>query len=173
MNIVIFGSRTLGHIRKTPKPTDEERLIYESARSFIKDELIDLWKQWKDLYGPITKVISGGANGIDNLGEEISRIVSGKKAHVEKADWFKNGYKAGMIRNEVMANIAHGGIYIGLPKSRGTNDMRRRLEERKLPMLGSIMTLDDLDFMIPGIKELYLEDIARSEEKSKKMRERN
>lgn len=172
MKVIIFGSRILGHIRKIPKPTDEEKVLYEAAKLFLKGDLINLWKEWKDRYGPIKHVIEGGANGLDNLGKEMAPIFTGRQALTMKAEWFKDGIKAGILRNEKMANLADGGIYISLPGSVGTRDMKERLEARGLPVIGLTYTLNDLEFMIPGIADLYTDDLVRSKEKAKSVRNR-
>lgn len=173
MKVVIFGSRILSHVRRTPKPTPEEKATYEAAKLYLKGDLINLWKHWKDLYGPITQVIEGDANGMDKLGKEMAPIFTGKKALTVKAEWYKDGIKAGMLRNEKMANLADGGIYISLPGSVGTRDMKERLEARGLPVIGLTYTLNDLEFMIPGIADLYTDDLSRSKEKAKAVRNRS
>lgn len=173
MKVVIFGSRILGNVPKKPKPTEEQKVIYEAARSMFKESLISLWKCFKDEYGPVKTVISGGASGIDSVGEDIARMITGKKAQVINAEWYKDGIKAGMIRNGKMADLADGGIYISLPGSVGTADMKKRLEDRGLPVIGYSITLDELEWMVPGISALYSSDLERSKAKAREVRNRN
>lgn len=70
----------------------------------------------------ITCVISGGATGVDVLGEEYAynhKI----PCKVYPADWVKYGKGAGYIRNQRMANEADALIAIWDGVSRGTKHM--------------------------------------------------
>lgn len=70
----------------------------------------------------ITTVISGGASGVDLLGERYA-----KEKHlaleVYKAEWKKYGASAGPIRNRKMAENAQQLIAIWDGKSIGTKNM--------------------------------------------------
>ena len=70
----------------------------------------------------ISKVISGGANGVDSLGE---RYANENRIEVEifNADWDLWGKRAGFVRNSKMANNADALIAIWDGKSRGTKHM--------------------------------------------------
>lgn len=70
----------------------------------------------------ITGVICGLANGVDLLGE---RYALANKIPIKyfSPDWTQFGKRAGIIRNEKMAENAQALIYIWDGKSRGTKHM--------------------------------------------------
>lgn len=80
----------------------------------------------------ITEVVSGGARGVDRLGEKYSRDVLNCHPKVFKADWNLLGKKAGHIRNQAMAEYGDALIAICVNKSRGTMDMIRRARKMGL-----------------------------------------
>lgn len=73
----------------------------------------------------ITEVVSGGAKGVDAIGEEFAKA-AGITVRVFEADWYPNGvlFKgAGNIRNGQMAEYADALIAVWDGESRGTKDM--------------------------------------------------
>lgn len=79
----------------------------------------------------ITTVISGGARGIDKLGElwaEKNNI----PCEVFPADWDTFGKKAGYLRNIEMANTADALIVIWDGLSKGTKHMLTIAKKKKL-----------------------------------------
>lgn len=81
----------------------------------------------------ITEVVSGGARGVDRLGEQWARAVH-LPCTVFPADWDRHGKAAGFIRNEEMARYADALIAIWDGKSRGTADMIARAKAHGLPV---------------------------------------
>lgn len=81
----------------------------------------------------ISTVISGGAKGVDSLGEWYA-IQYGIPLEIHKADWAKYGRGAGPIRNQEMAEIADALIALWDGESRGTADMinKARLHNLKV-----------------------------------------
>jgi hypothetical protein len=79
----------------------------------------------------VTVLVSGGAQGVDRLGEEWARD---RYVHVERwpADWAKHGKAAGPIRNEAMAAAAHALVAVWDGVSRGTAHMVRAARARGL-----------------------------------------
>jgi hypothetical protein len=75
------------------------------SRGFKDKELLDsILTPRKDL---IKKVISGGANGADKLGEQWA-IENKIETEIFYPDWNKYGKKAGFIRNEdIIKNSTH------------------------------------------------------------------
>jgi len=76
-----------------------------------------------DLAGfEITEVFSGGAQGVDQLGESVAHS---RHLPVRKfpADWTKHGRSAGPIRNLEMAAAADALIAVWDGQSRGTRHM--------------------------------------------------
>jgi hypothetical protein len=79
----------------------------------------------------ITQVVSGGARGVDTLGE-IWAQASGIKFVRFPADWERYGKSAGPIRNKQMAEYSSALIAIYDGKSRGTGDMIKRATKMNL-----------------------------------------
>lgn len=82
--------------------------------------------------GDITEVISGGASGVDRLGEQWARKNKIPVAHFY-ADWSK-GKSAGPKRNSRMAEYGEVLIAFWDGKSRGTRDMIEKAKSRKLKL---------------------------------------
>jgi len=106
MNVIIAGSRT-----------------YEKY-----DELLDCIEEANI---NITKVISGGASGVDKLGERYAHE-NNKELEVYRADWNKHGKAAGPIRNRQMAAVADGLIALWDGKSPGTKNMIDEANKKNL-----------------------------------------
>lgn len=99
MKVIIAGTRnfpgTLDHLKKVIK----EARLHASLR--------------------MESIVSGGATGVDKLGEEWAREKC-KVCKVFVADWNKYGASAGPIRNNAMVEYAGGAIFIWSGASRGT-----------------------------------------------------
>ena len=76
-------------------------------------------------------VISGGAAGVDTIGEKWARR-SGKPIERFLADWKMFGGQAGHVRNVQMANRAEALIAVWDGKSAGTRDMIEIAKRKKL-----------------------------------------
>jgi len=70
----------------------------------------------------ITTVVSGGAKGVDALGEQYAMNMN-LTLHIYEADWERHGRAAGPLRNRKMAENADALIAIWDGKSRGTKNM--------------------------------------------------
>lgn len=70
----------------------------------------------------ISEVVSGGARGIDQLGEQWAKRTE-TPVRQFLADWDRYGKAAGPIRNAAMARYADALIAIWDGKSRGTLNM--------------------------------------------------
>lgn len=70
----------------------------------------------------ITEVVSGGARGVDRLGEQYA-VNNGLPSKVFKADWARHKQGAGPRRNRLMAEYADAVIVIWNGKSRGSASM--------------------------------------------------
>lgn len=81
----------------------------------------------------ITEVVSGGAQGVDYLGECLAEL-HGMSLKQFPADWHKHGRAAGPIRNKEMAQYADGLIAIWDGDSRGTANMIHEMEKLKKPV---------------------------------------
>ena len=104
MKLIIAGSRTI---------TDKERVFAH----------IDRVIQSASEQGiTITEIVSGGARGIDKLGESYAKTHS-IPLMIFPADWNKYGKSAGYIRNKEMAEYADCLLAIWDRKSKGTKHM--------------------------------------------------
>jgi hypothetical protein len=74
----------------------------------------------------IREVVSGGARGIDALGERYAREHS-LPCTTFHADWDKHGRRAGAIRNAEMAKYADAAIIIWDGVSRGSKNMMEQM----------------------------------------------
>ena len=108
------------------------KFIVAGSRNFTEYsqlcEFINLCP-WKD---KITTIISGGARGVDYLGEIYAKD---NNLLIERylADWSK-GRGAGYARNIVMADKADGLIAVHINGSRGTQHMIDIATERGLKL---------------------------------------
>lgn len=97
MRVIIAGSRDI---------TDYQELL---------DAVVDSGFE-------ITTVISGGARGVDRMGEIFAKNNS-TPLEIYPADWNKYGKSAGHRRNADMANVADALIALWDGTSRGTKSM--------------------------------------------------
>ena len=109
MRVIIAGSRDITEY------TDVYEAILES--------------RWKD---DITEVVSGGARGVDKLGERFAREHSLPVSHF-LANWEKHGKAAGYIRNQEMAMNADALIAVWDMKSKGTANMIEVAQAMDIP----------------------------------------
>jgi 3-keto-L-gulonate-6-phosphate decarboxylase len=84
-----------------------------------------------DFGNEITEIVSGGARGVDKLGERFARQFD-IPLKVFLADWKKHDKAAGMIRNREMAEYADALIAIWDCKSYGTKNMIEEAQKRNL-----------------------------------------
>lgn len=98
------------------------KIIIAGSRKVSKYEIVAAAIHFSGLADDIEEVVSGGAQGVDEYGEEwaeehdlpIRRFVP---------EWEKHGRAAGPIRNRQMAQYANGAIIIWDGVSRGTSSM--------------------------------------------------
>jgi hypothetical protein len=79
----------------------------------------------------ITTVVSGGAAGVDAMGEKYAEDMN-LRLNVYNADWATHGRAAGPIRNRKMSENADALIAIWDGKSRGTRNMIETATKRGL-----------------------------------------
>ena len=80
----------------------------------------------------VTEVVSGGASGVDSLGELYAFEMDSVKLKRFPANWSLYGKKAGPIRNQEMADYAEALIAVWDGESTGTKDMIERAQEKGL-----------------------------------------
>jgi hypothetical protein len=79
----------------------------------------------------ISEVVSGGAKGVDKLGEQLAKFM-GKPMKRFPAEWNKHGRGAGYLRNTAMAKYADALIAVWDGKSKGTKHMIDAAREKHL-----------------------------------------
>lgn len=96
------------------------RVVVAGSRNIFDYELL---KRAIDESGfEITEIVSGGAKGIDSLGEHWAAHNS-VACKVFNADWQQFGRRAGPLRNKEMAEYADALIAIWDGESKGTKNM--------------------------------------------------
>ena len=106
MKTIIAGSRTITDLKLL-----EEAISYSNFK--------------------ITEVVYGCASGVDLLGK-IWAQANNITISTFPADWNKYGKKAGMIRNQEMADYAEALIAIWDGPSKGTLDMIKKAKKNKI-----------------------------------------
>lgn len=84
----------------------------------------------------ISEVVSGGAKGVDQLGEKWARSYGVPVVHfyLTNEDWLLFGNRAGIIRNQQMAEYADVLIAIWDGKSKGTKNMIEEMQKLDKPV---------------------------------------
>lgn len=86
----------------------------------------------------VDEIVSGTARGIDSCGEHYAQSYNLKLTKFP-ADWDKYGKKAGMIRNQEMANYADALLLIWDGESRGSANMLYQMKQLGKPVYEVIM----------------------------------
>jgi len=99
------------------------KLIIAGSRTITDIEfLINTLKYFTISKNSIKEIISGGANGVDFLGEYLAKHSEIKLVKFP-ADWDAYGRSAGYIRNKEMGNYGTALLAIQKDNSRGTQHM--------------------------------------------------
>jgi len=96
------------------------RVIIAGSRSITDGDEVE--KAIAESGFPITRLITGGARGVDRVAIAIARS-RGIPVSVFHANWDRYGKRAGFIRNAQMAKYADGLIAVWDGHSRGTRHM--------------------------------------------------
>lgn len=96
------------------------RVIIAGSRSITEPQHVAA--AMATITAPIDEVISGGAAGVDRLGEQWAEA-RGITVHRYPADWKSYGRAAGYRRNAAMALAADALVAIWDGRSRGTANM--------------------------------------------------
>lgn len=102
------------------------RVIIAGSRGINDYEIVE--DAIKESQFPISVVVSGGAKGVDALGELYAESMN-IPLHVFEPAWDVHGRAAGPIRNRKMAENADALIAIWDGKSRGTKNMIETAEK--------------------------------------------
>lgn len=106
------------------------KIIIAGSRTITDRSLVD--EAMRDCGWTPTLILSGGAEGVDKLGEEWAKD-HGIPVRVYPARWSELGRKAGPVRNAQMAKDADRLVAIWDCRSRGTRDMIKRARFLGLP----------------------------------------
>ncbi|HLI50195.1 MAG TPA: DUF2493 domain-containing protein [Thermomicrobiaceae bacterium] len=111
--------------------TAATRVIVAGSRGITDLNLVERAIQRSGL--TVDEVVSGGARGVDQLGEQWARQ-HGLPVRRFPADWVRHGKAAGYRRNEEMAAYATHLVAIWDGMSRGTKHMIQTAKRRGLPV---------------------------------------
>lgn len=102
---------------------------------------------------PVSEVVSGGARGVDKIGEFYAAI---DKIPIKQfiPDWDGLGKVAGFIRNQAMADYADALIAVWDGKSRGTKDMIDRATKKGLKVF--VYNPNGGGWSLSGTPQLYI-----------------
>ena len=99
--------------------------------------------------GRIGEVVSGGARGVDTLGERYAKEMR-VPVKLFMADWNTNGKAAGYIRNGEMADYADALIAVWDGVSKGTGHMIDQARQRHLRVFVAIVSITEPGIGDPG-----------------------
>lgn len=89
-----------------------------------------------------TEIVSGGARGVDTLGEQWAKEYN-ILLTVMKADWEVDGRRAGMLRNISMAKYADALVALWDGNSNGTAHMITEAVKQRLKVFVVTLTRND------------------------------
>lgn len=111
MKIIIAGSRDFNDYELA-----KEKILY-----FVKNTFFNQ-----------IEIVSGGARGADRIGEKFAKEYS-LKMKIFPPDWQNKGKKAGILRNQEMADYADCLIAFWDGLSKGTMNMIEEMKKRNKP----------------------------------------
>lgn len=107
------------------------KVIIAGSRSIADINIVIDAIHESGLRNRITEVVSGGARGVDQLGEQWAEMHSINTKRMP-ADWARVGRRAGFVRNREMAQYADALIAVWDGVSHGTEHMINVARECKL-----------------------------------------
>ena len=108
------------------------KVIVAGSREVKNREFV--WAKIEESGYNITELVSGGARGVDQIGEDYSWWVLKKRPKIFQALWDVYGKKAGILRNLDMAKYADALIAIWDGESRGTLHMIEAMSRLNKPV---------------------------------------
>lgn len=123
------------NVNKNENDISDIKLSIVGSRSITDDKFVNrILNCYKFMFGLPIKVISGGAKGIDSIGEAWA-----DKLNIEKQiflpDWDNNGKAAGFIRNEDIIKNCDICLAIWDGESHGTKNDFDLCEKYQKPLL--------------------------------------
>lgn len=133
MKIIIAGSRSITDWNFVHECIEDTilKLHFERFSTIKIASQKELLKRINEGVKIITEVISGGANGVDKLGEKWAKE---QNIPIKRfpANWDKYGRKAGYLRNVEMAEYSDALIAVYDGKSKGTKHMIDIAKKKRL-----------------------------------------
>jgi hypothetical protein len=108
------------------------RVIVAGSRDVTSLEMVEAAVQSSTFVNRLTEIVSGGARGVDQLGEHWARS-RGVPVRQFLADWNRYPRTAGRLRNNEMAEYADALVAIWDGHSRGTKHMIEAMLARSKP----------------------------------------
>ena len=107
---------------------DQCRLVVAGSRDIIDQQVVCDAINESGYWGMITEIVSGGAKGVDAIGEMLAAANS-IPLIVFLPEWKKYGRSAGPIRNEPMAHYCDAAVLIRKDgvASKGTTSMMKAM----------------------------------------------
>jgi len=114
------------------------KVIVAGSRSITDLSVVEL--AIKDSALQATEIVSGGACGVDRLGE---RWASNHRLPIKRftAQWATRGYGAGYVRNREMAHYADALVAVWDGRSGGTRHMIETMQAAGKPVFVSIWNM--------------------------------
>lgn len=114
------------------------KIIVAGSRDFtdeyaVHEAFFDALNEFNIKDGNEIEIVSGGAKGVDRLGEDLASAY-GFKLKIFPADWDKYGRRAGPLRNIQMGDYADILVAIRKNNSRGTTHMINYMLELGKPV---------------------------------------
>lgn len=108
-------------------------LIIAGSRNIEDYEIVRLAVEESGWWPQITEIVSGGARGVDRLGERLGKR-NNMPIRIFPADWLTHGKSAGYKRNRQMAEYADFLVAVWDGKSRGTLNMIEEMRTLDKPV---------------------------------------
>lgn len=121
-------------------PKSGLRVLVCGGRDFGKSNMHDrrrLKDALRGVDGGVAILIEGGARGADQLAATWARL-SGIEVATYSANWKRDGYAAGPIRNQQMLDEGKPDLVMAFPGGKGTADMVRRARAAGIKVLEPI-----------------------------------
>ena len=113
-------------------PINDQTWLICGGRDFTNDVLFSkVMEGLIDKRGLPRKVVQGGANGADAMGDIWARAFGLENVTVN-ADWQRDGRAAGPIRNARMLSDHAIDLVVAFPGGRGTADMVKKARRKEI-----------------------------------------
>lgn len=147
INHKILCSETKLHNKKDQSEIDRCALIIAGTRTFTSEIFLNvICKEIIDHQLNPSLIISGGAKGIDKLGEKWAELYN-VSVGVFPARWGAYGKIAGHMRNNEMADQGDVLLLLWDGKSSGSKQMLAAALQRKLMVVEVVLTVEVVEYV--------------------------